>query len=120
MNNAPNKQDIFSLEKKYWDAMRNNDVEAAVSLTKFPCILTSPKGAMRVTESQYRQMMQENKANQYKGVEIVDPHVDVLNENTALISYNITHNGMKMLDVSTWVRENSKWVCAFHSENPIQ
>lgn len=120
MNNAPNKQDIFILEKKYWDAMRNNDVEAAVSLTKFPCIITSPKGAKRITETQYRQMMQANKSDQYKGIEIVDPYVDLLNENTAMISYNIIHKGIKMLDVSTWVREGNKWVCAFHSENPLQ
>ena len=120
MNSIPNKQDIFILEKKYWAAMKNNDIEAAVSLTKFPCIVTSPKGAMRVSEAQYRQMMQKNEASQYKGIEIVDPHVDILNDDTALISYNITHNGMKMLDVSTWVREGNKWVCAFHSENPTQ
>ena len=120
MNSAPNKQDIFILEKKYWNAMKNNDVEAAVSLTRFPCILTSPKGAMRVTEAQYRQMMQTNKSEEYKDIEIKDPQVELLNENTALISYSLMHKGMKMLDVSTWVREGEKWVCAFHSENPIQ
>lgn len=86
MNNAPNKQEIFSLEKKYWDAMRNNDVEAAVSLTKFPCVVTSPKGAKRITEAQYRQMMQANKPDQFKGIEIADPHVDVLNENVRRIN----------------------------------
>ena len=120
MNNTPFKQDIFILEKKYWDAIKKNDVEAAVSLTKFPCIVASPKGAMRVNEAQYRQMMQKNEVSHYKGVEIVDPHVEILNNDTALISYNITHDGMKMLDVSTWVREGNKWVCAFHSENPTQ
>lgn len=82
MNAVPNKQDIFSLEKKYWEAMKTNDVEAAVSLTKFPCTITSAKGAQRISEDQYRQMMQ--------------------------------------IDVSTWVREGDKWVCAFHSENQLQ
>ncbi|AZZ35450.1 hypothetical protein CIK05_01090 [Bdellovibrio sp. qaytius] len=120
MNTAPNKQDIFILEKKYWAAMKNNDVEAAVSLTRFPCIVTSPKGAMRVNESQYRQMMQANNNGQYQDIVIKDPQVDLLNEDTALISYSIMHKGMKMLDVSTWVRDGEKWVCAFHSENPIQ
>lgn len=120
MNAVPNKQDIFSLEKKYWEAMKTNDVEAAVSLTKFPCTITSAKGAQRISEDQYRQMMQTNKGDQYKNVEITDPHVDILNENTAMISYSTVINGMKMLDISTWVREGDKWVCAFHSENQLQ
>lgn len=120
MNTAPNKQDIFKLETKYWDAMKNNDVEAAVALTKFPCTITSPKGVQRITEEQYRQMMKSASGEKYKDVEIQDPRVDVLNENTAMISYLTIVNGMKMLDVSTWVRANDKWACAFHSENPIQ
>lgn len=120
MNAAPKKQDIFGLERKYWDAMKNNDVEAAVSLTRFPCILTSPKGAMRVTEDQYRKMMQTNKSEEYKGIEIKDPYVELLNDDTALISYSVIHKEKKMIDVSTWIREGDKWVCAFHSENPIQ
>lgn len=120
MNAVPNKQDIFALEKKYRDAIKNNDVDTAVALTKFPCTVAGPKGAQRVSKDQYRQMMQSNKSDQYKGVELKDAHVDILNENTALISYSTVIKGMKMLDVSTWVREEDKWVCAFHSENPLQ
>jgi len=120
MNTVPNKQDIFVLEKKYWEAMKNNDVDTAVDLTKFPCTVAGPKGAQRISKDQYREMMQSNKGEQYKDVKIMDPHVDILNENTALISYSIKMNGMKMLDVSTWIREGEKWVCAFHSENPLQ
>lgn len=120
MNTTPNKQEIFKLETQYWKAMKNNDVEAAVALTKFPCTVVSPKGAKRITEDQYRQMMQSSSGEQYKNVEIKDPQVDILNDTTALISYSTTVNGMKMLDVSTWIRENDKWICAFHSENPIQ
>lgn len=53
------------------------------------------------------------------GIELQDPQVDVLNQDTALISYSIKYNGMDMLDVSTWVREKGRWSCAFHAENPI-
>lgn len=120
MNAAPSKQDIFNLEKKYWHAMKNNDVDTAVALTKFPCTVAGPKGAQRISQDQYREMMQSNKGDQYKDVHIKDPHINIINENTALISYSIEIKGMKMLDVSTWVRDGDKWVCAFHSENPLQ
>ena len=120
MNTNPTQNDILGLEKKYWDAMKNNDVEAAVKLTKFPCVLTSAKGVQRIEENEYRKMMSSMKGDTYKGIEIENPQVDILGKDTALISYSIKHDGMKMLDVSTWVRENDKWTCAFHSETPIQ
>jgi ketosteroid isomerase-like protein len=123
MNSTSNqkeiKKEILGLERKYWDAMRNKDVDAAVEMTKFPCILTSPKGAQRIEEKEYRDMMNSMKVDTFKGVEIENAEVNFLNKDTALISYSIKYNGMDMLDVSTWVRENGKWTCAFHSENPI-
>lgn len=118
--NTKTQKEIVSLEEKYWDAMKNNDIEAAVSLTKFPCTVVSPKGAQRISEQEYRKMMSSNKGDSYKEIEIKNPQVDILNKDTALISYSIQHNGMNMLDVSTWVNENGKWLCAFHAENPLQ
>lgn len=114
------KNEIIKLENKYWDAMRSNDVETAVSLTRFPCILTSPKGVQHVSEDQYREMMKADKGDKYKGINLLNPQVDVLNDDAALITYNIEMNGMQMLDTSTWIRENGKWICAYHSENQIQ
>lgn len=115
----PHKNEILHMERRYWEAMKNNDVEAAVALTKFPCVISGPQGARRVTEEQYRELMESMNGDEYKGIEIKDPHVDILTDDTALISYSTEVNGMKMLDVSTWVREDDKWVCAFHSENPV-
>lgn len=120
MNNTPDKNAIILLETKYWDAMKTNDIESAVALTKFPCTLASPKGVQRISEEQYRKIMKANNSANYRNVEINNPQVDILNENTALISYQTEMNGVKMLDVSTWIREGTKWVCAFHSENQIQ
>ena len=37
MDTKPTQNEIVGLERKYWDAMKNNDVETAVQLTKFPC-----------------------------------------------------------------------------------
>lgn len=117
MNSTIIKDEILSLEKKYWEAMKNNDVESGILLTKFPCTLASSKGVQRVSEDQYRKMMSSNKGDDFKNLEIQNPQVDILNNDTALITYSIQHKGMNMLDVSTWVRENGKWVCAFHAEN---
>ncbi|KYG68733.1 hypothetical protein AZI87_05745 [Bdellovibrio bacteriovorus] len=118
--NAPNKEEILNLENQYWDAMKTKDVEAAVSLTKFPCIVTGPEGVRSIDEEQYRQMMNAmTSTDRFKDIEINEPQLTILNEDAALLTYNIEVSGMKMLDVSTWVRENGKWVCAYHSENPV-
>ena len=111
--------EILNMEQKYWDAMKNQDIEAAISLTKFPCVVAGPKGIQKVKEEDYRKMMSSAKGDSFKGIELQNPEVAILNQDAAMISYSIKHNGMKMLDVSTWVREQGRWVCAFHSENPL-
>ncbi len=120
MNTAPEKTEILGLERMYWDAMKNNDVESAISLTKFPCTISGPQGTRRVSEKEYRKLMSSMKGDCYEGVQIENPEVDVLGTDTALISYSTQVKGMKMLDISTWVRDGGKWVCAFHAENPMQ
>ena len=119
MGTNTTQKEVLGLENKYWDAMRNNDIETAVSLTKFPAMLSSPKGIQRMPEAEYRKMMKDFNGEQFKGIELQNPQVDVLSEDTVLVSYSIMFNGMKMLDTSTWVKENGKWICAFHTENPL-
>ncbi len=119
--NASNaiETEILKMEQKYWDSVKNQDIEAAVLLTKFPCVVVSPKGMQKVSEGDYRKMMGSMKGDAFKGIELQNPQVHILNQDAAMISYSIKHNGMKMMDVSTWVREKGRWVCAFHSENPL-
>jgi hypothetical protein len=118
MNLAASPDQIIKLEKRYWNAMKSVDIEAAISLTKFPCIVAGPSGTRRVSEDEYRELMRAIDSNAYKNVEIRDPEVDLLNDETALISYTTEMGGMEMQDVSAWVRDDNGWRCAFHSENP--
>lgn len=113
-------EEIISLEKKYWKAMADSDVETAVSLTRFPCIVTGPQGTRRISEEEYRSMMKAHPGDQFKEIELQNPHVDMLGNESAIISYETNVNGMRMSDLSTWIRQGDEWVCAFHSENPIQ
>lgn len=112
--------EILGYERKYWDAMASNDIEAAVNLTKFPCVITSPRGARLVSEDQYRDLMGKMDGSEYKGIKLEDAHVELLSDDTAVVTYYTQVNGIKMLDSSTWVREGDNWLCGFHSENPIQ
>lgn len=111
--------EIISLEKKYWQAMGDADIETAVSLTRFPCIVSGPQGTRRISEDEYRSMMKSHPSDQYKTIEMKNPHVESLGDKAAIISYETNVNGMKMSDLSTWIRQGDQWVCAFHSENPL-
>lgn len=119
MNTNVTEKEILGLERQFWNAMKDGNIDAAVSLTKFPCTLASPKGVDHINEDRFRQMMKSSDGSTYKGIDIEDAHVDILNNDTAMITYSIDFKGQKMLDISTWVRDGDKWVCAFHSENPI-
>lgn len=114
------RNEIVGLERKYWQALIDKDVEAALSMTHFPCIVTGPEGAHTISEDQYREMLKASDTDKYDGIDIRDAKVEVVNEEMAILTYLTQMNGVDMLDVSTWVHESNKWVCAFHSENPIK
>lgn len=57
-------------------------------------------------------MTQLHNAENFKSVELKSPLVEVLNNDTAMISYSTTMNGIEALDVSSWVREDGNWRCA--------
>ncbi len=99
--------------------MADSDVERAVSLTRFPCLVSGPHGTNLVTESEYREMMSGHPGDEFKNIKFENPKVEFLNEDLAIFSYETMVKNMRMADVSTWIREKDQWVCAFHSENPI-
>jgi hypothetical protein len=111
-----NQSQIIELEQKFWQAMREEDIETAVSLSRFPCLLSGPKGSKLIVEDEFRQLMQGHDGKTFEGVELKNTLVEILNEETAVITYEYDLNGKTFLDASTWVNEKGNWVCGFHSE----
>lgn len=96
--------------------MAEDDIDGAVSLTRFPCLIASPKGSRLVVEDDFRSMMKSHSGKDYAGIKMKNELVEILNESTAIITYEADFNGKTCLDTSTWVNENGNWLCAFHSE----
>ncbi len=111
-----NQSQIIELEEKFWQAMKEDDIEAAVSLTRFPCLISGPQGSRLVVEDDFRNMMKAHSEKNYEGIELKNKLVEILNEETAIITYEANHNGKTFLDTSTWVNVKGNWVCAYHSE----
>jgi hypothetical protein len=49
--------ELFELEKKFWQAMKDRDVATAVALTDFPCVVSGPQGVSEVDEPTFTKLM---------------------------------------------------------------
>jgi ketosteroid isomerase-like protein len=120
------KKEILDLETRFWNSMKNKDVDAALQLAADPCIVTGPQGVSTVDKETFTKMMSTAKWD--LGDFIMDNvQIQQLGEDVAIIGYkvheDITVDGFRLAleaaDTSTWVRRNGNWVCAMHTESLI-
>jgi hypothetical protein len=125
MDVTNHEQELLGLEKQFWDAMKTGDVDAAVRLTDFPCIVTGAQGLMKVDEPAFRKMM-ESPSYKIERVEVSDDaQVRLIRDDVAVIAYKLheelTVEGKPVAfdatDSSTWIRRDGQWRCAQHSES---
>jgi uncharacterized protein (TIGR02246 family) len=118
------EQEILELEKQYWQAMKDNDVTAALQLTDFPCIVSGPQGVGRIDEQTFMSMM-SNPSYSIQNVELKDAQVRMLSDDVAIVAYKaheeLTVAGrpvtLDVTDSSTWIRRDGRWLCALHTES---
>jgi len=123
MANTTVENELAELEQKYWEGIRDQDVEAALRLTDDPCIVAGASGVASIGADAYRKMMKSGtwKLNDF---ELKDTNVRLLGDDVAIIAYrvkeNLTVDGkpltLEAADASTWVKRNGKWRCALHTE----
>ena len=119
------EQELLGLEKKYWQAIKDKDFEAALALTDDPCILAGAQGVQSIGREQFESMMNsaEYTLNEFELSE--DAQVRMLGDNVAVLAYEVreelTVEGkpltLEAAEASTWVKRNGKWVCALHTES---
>ena len=120
------EKQIIKLEKQYWQALKDGDVEAALELTDDPAIVTGSQGVGSIDHETYRSMM-ENATWTIDEVELGDIQVRMLGDDVAITAYTVkeelTVEGepvtLEAADTSTWVRRNGQWVCALHTESVL-
>jgi ketosteroid isomerase-like protein len=124
MMNKTSETEIIELERQYWQAMKDRDVNTCERLTDFPCIVTGPHGVHRVPKEKFRGIMQAANytIDEFK---FKDSEVRLLTDDVAIHAYNVheklTVDGepltMDAAQSSTWIRRNGQWVCALHTES---
>lgn len=119
------EKELLSLEHRYWQALKNKDVKAALALTDEPCLVTGAQGVGSVDKRTYEQMMSDASWTIVDFEIDDDAQVRMLGNDTAILAYKV-HEVLEVdgkpvtfdaADASTWVRRGGDWVCAMHTES---
>lgn len=118
------EKELVELERQYWQAIKEKDVEAALRLTDDPCIITGSQGITRVDRQTFARMMQTAPWTLHTFELSDDVQTRLLGNDVAIVAYKVreelTVEGkpvtLEAADSSTWVRRAGRWVCALHTE----
>lgn len=118
------KKEMVELERQYWQAIKDKDIDAAMRLTDDPCIVTGSQGIAQVDRQTFERMMQAAPWTLHTFELSDEVQVRLLRDDVAIVAYKVreglTVEGkpvtMEAADSSTWVRRNGRWVCALHTE----
>ena len=124
MANETAEKELVGLEREYWQAIKDKDVDAIMRLTDDPCIVTGAQGIGRLDHKTFKGMMKEAPWTLRKFELGDDVQVHLLREDVAVVAYVVTEEltvgnqpvTLKAADSSTWVRRDGRWVCAVHTE----
>lgn len=124
MGTAITEQEFLELERRFWKAMQDRDLETAKSLTDFPCIVSGPQGIGALDEEAFTSMFTSDTARLDR-FELKDgARVSRLGDDVAVVAYEaheeLTVEGrpvsLDVAEASTWIRKGGRWVCAQHAE----
>jgi uncharacterized protein (TIGR02246 family) len=116
--------ELLELEKRYWQAIKDRDVDAAMRLTDDPCIVTGAQGVGRIDRQTLAAMLKAAPYTLHRFEVKDDAQVRLLRDDVAIVAYTVreelTVEGkpvtLEAADSSTWVRRDGAWLCALHTE----
>ena len=120
-------RELMDLERRYWQALKDKDVGAALELTDDPCVVAGAQGVGVIDHAAYQRMM-EHATWTIVDFEIgADAQIVTLDDDTAFVAYTVHEElevdgeavALDAADTSTWVRRDGRWVCAAHTESIV-
>lgn len=117
------EKELVQLEKRYWQAMKEKDVETAMRLNDDQVIVTGAQGVASIDRDAFKGMMTDASWTLHD-YDVSDVQVRLLSDDVAIVAYKVTEDltvegkpvKLEAADSSTWVRRNGRWVCALHTE----
>jgi uncharacterized protein (TIGR02246 family) len=116
--------ELLDLEQRYWQAIKDQDVDAAMRLTDEPCIVTGAQGIGLLDRETLAAMLKATSYTLNRFVLKDGAQVRLLRDDVAIVAYQVheelTVDGkpvtLDAADSSTWVRRDGRWLCALHTE----
>ena len=115
--------EIQQLEREFWQALVERDVETSTRLLAPEALMVSAHGTLRFDPDQYAKMLTDPKHG-LLDYELSDMDVLSAGDDIAIATYR-AHQKMQMdgrvmeqdvVDSSTWVRMDGDWKCVAHTE----
>lgn len=121
------QKELLKLEKEYWQAVKDKDIDACMQLTDDPCIVAGAQGIASIDRKTFTKIMENAKYTLEEFEVSDDAKVRAIGKDVAILAYKVreklTVDGKPVTfeasDASTWVRKNGRWVCALHTESVI-
>lgn len=117
------KKELLDLEKQYWTALKDRDVETVTRLSADESIVTGAQGVGAMKKESIAGMI-EKATYELRDFQIEDVRMQRLADDVAVLAYKVHEElvvdgapvSLDAADASTWVRKNGSWVCALHTE----
>src|SRR5262250_2967786 len=82
------EQELLGLENRYWQAIKKRDVDVAMELTDFPCLVAGATGVGRVDKESFVKLM-KSAAYRLQEFEIKNAEVRLIKDDVALVAYDV-------------------------------
>jgi ketosteroid isomerase-like protein len=124
MTAATVEAEVLDLERQFWQALKDDDVEAAVRLTDEPSLLAGPQGVNMIDRKTFKKMMKEAPYSLDRFELKEGAQVRLLSDDVAIVGYEVTEQmtvdgkpeTLEAVESSVWVRRDGRWLCAMHTE----
>lgn len=124
MPKTATRDDVKTLDRTYFEAVKNNDSRTVADLTDDSCIVVGPQGIRRLKRDEVASMASD-RMHELKSYRLDDVNREVLmvNDDLAIVAYKAnvemgTTAPVEAFDSSVWVRRDGSWRCALHTETP--
>jgi len=121
------ESELLGLEKQFWQALKDRDVETAERLTDFPCVVSGAQGVATIYRQEFAGMMTSPSYSLDRFELEDDAKVRLVGDDVAVMAYKVheelTVEGkpvtLDAAESSTWIRRGGRWLCAQHSESIV-
>lgn len=120
------REKVLEIERRFWNAMKEKDGNAAAQMTDDGCIVVGAQGVSAIDRATMGKLTVEGKwdLEQYAFDE-KNAQVKFIGDDVAIVAYKVNEkvvvDGQRLPvdanDSSVWVRRNGEWLCALHTES---